>query len=102
MTDLTTASSRSRPYEDLRVMIGRMDGKLDIVLATAVDHGKRLTELEAWRHRQDDLPRDVHDLSSKVALMEAWKNRWLGWTFASAVLGGAATNADRIINLLTN
>lgn len=82
-------------------MIGRMDGKLDIVLATAVDHSKRLSELEAWRNRQDDLPRAVSELSSKVTIMDAWKNRWLGWTFASAVLGGAATNADRLINLLT-
>ena len=78
-----------------------MDGKLDIVLATTADHTRRLAELETWRHRQDDLPRQVESLASKLTTIEAWKNRWLGWTFASAILGGAATNADRIINLLT-
>ena len=75
MSDLVTApSSRQQPYEDLRVMIGRMDGKLDIVLATSADHGRRLADLEAW------------------------KNRAIGWVLAAAFAGGVT--ADQIINLI--
>lgn len=75
MSDMIHSNNRRpAPYEDLRVMIGRMDGKLDIVLATTTDHGRRLSDLEAW------------------------KNRWFGWTLASAFAGGAG--AEPLLNLL--
>lgn len=56
-------------------MIGRMDGKLDIVLSTAADHNKRITDLEAW------------------------KNRAIGWVLCAAFAGGAVS--DQLINFLT-
>jgi hypothetical protein len=89
--ELTIA--RRAPYEDLRVMIGRMDGKLDIVLATTVDQGRRLAELEAWRHRMDDMPSKARSQEGRLDTLEAWKNRWLGWTLASAFAGGGGVTA---------
>lgn len=55
-------------------MIGRMDGKLDIVLATSADHSRRIADLEAW------------------------KNRAIGWVLAVAFAGGVT--ADQLINLI--
>jgi hypothetical protein len=79
MSDLVTNPRRPPPYEDLRVMIGRMDGKLDIVLHWANEHERRISALEAW------------------------KNKVLGWHLASAVGGGAsALGADRLIQLFLN
>jgi hypothetical protein len=93
------SSSKRGPYEDILLLIGRMDGKLDTLLATNADHGRRISELEHWRHRLDDLPHAVSGLKTQVSMLDAWKNRWLGWTLASALLGGTAANADRILNL---
>lgn len=78
-------------------MIGRMDGKLDIVLATTVDQGRRIADLEAWRHRMDDMPGKAKSQDTRLDVLEAWKNRWLGWTLGSAIAGGGGVAA--LINL---
>lgn len=79
MSDLVTNPRRPPPYEDLRVLIGRMDGKLDIVLQWANEHERRISALEAW------------------------KNKVLGWHLATAAGGGlGALGADRLLQFLTN
>jgi len=65
---------RPAPYEDLRLLVGRMDGKLDIVLQRAHEHEHRISALEAW------------------------KNRALGWILAVAFAGGAG--ADQLVRLV--
>jgi hypothetical protein len=65
---------RPAPYEDLRLLIGRMDGKLDIVLQRSHEHEHRISALEAW------------------------KNKALGWVLAVAFAGGAG--ADQLVRLV--
>ena len=47
---LTTDPTPSQAT-DLLLLVGRMDGKLDIMLTQRADHGHRLSALEAWRNR---------------------------------------------------
>ena len=92
MNDPVIVNHRRGPYEDLRLMIGRMDGKLDIVLHMAQDHSKRLTDLEV-------AVEPIKGLPPRVTALETGQNRWLGWTVAGAVSGGGGAAA--LINLLT-
>lgn len=80
MADLTTQGppQRRAHLEDLRVLIGRMDGKLDFTIHTLQSHEPRIRSLETWRDQQ------------KGAL-------W-GWILGGGFLGGVA--ADQIISLL--
>ena len=69
-----TPRGRPAPYEDLRLLIGRMDGKLDIVL-----------------HR-------THEHERRISALEAAKNKALGWVLAVSFAGGAG--ADQLVRLL--
>ena len=51
---------------DILLLIGRMDGKLDLLLTRHDQHDRRITALEAW------------------------KNRAVGWLAAIAAAAGAA------------
>ena len=69
-----TPRGRPAPYEDLRLLIGRMDGKLDIVL-----------------HR-------THEHERRISALEAAKNKALGWVLAVSFAGGAG--ADQLVRLI--
>ena len=37
--------------ESLHVLVGRIDGKMDLMLTQSVSHEARIASLEAWRNR---------------------------------------------------
>lgn len=54
--------------DDTLVMLGQIDGKMDMVLAAVSDHAKRLTVLERDRNR----------LAGVVAFIGAMSTWWAG------------------------
>lgn len=63
------AASTGAVDPDVLLLIGRMDGKLDIILTRHDQHERRLSALEAW------------------------KNRAVGWLAAVAAAAGATAGA---------
>lgn len=38
-------------HDDIRLLLGRLDGKMDLLLIKGSDHDKRISVLEAWKNR---------------------------------------------------
>jgi len=69
---------------DILLLIGRMDGKLDLLLTRHDQHERRLEALEV-----------------RTAQLEGWKNRAVGWLAALAALaGGGAATLTSLLELL--
>lgn len=56
------------------LLIGRMDGKLDLLLT-----------------RHDQHERQLQNLERRIRALEAWKSKAVGWLAAAGAAGGAAT-----------
>lgn len=74
------------PPTDTLIMLGRIEGKLDLMIGTVSDHSTRIAALEKSRDERTPLVPVVHDLEARVDDLEKSRDQVSGgWSFAQMI-----------------